>query len=99
MMIRRYGPLLLPLLLLAAPAFAAPAPLPGDGVAGKRLHDAHCTACHDSGVYTRKDHQVRTLDGLKQQLVACSHMANRPLSPRESDDLVKYLNDAYYRFQ
>jgi cytochrome c5 len=40
------------------------AELPGDSADGKRLHDANCTACHDSGIYTRKDRVVRSLDGL-----------------------------------
>jgi hypothetical protein len=74
------------------------AALPGDGTEGKRLHDAYCTGCHDIAIYTRKDHVVRSLDGLKQQLQACSHMANKEFSPTEAQNLLKYLNDRFYRF-
>ena len=51
------------ILFLAVSAHAA---VPGDGAEGKRLHDASCTGCHDTAVYTRKDHHVQSLDGLKQ---------------------------------
>ena len=77
----------------------ANAALPGDGPEGKRVHDAYCTGCHDTSIYTRKDHVVRSLDGLKQQLLACSHMANKELTPAEMQNLIKYLNERFYRFQ
>jgi cytochrome c2 len=84
------------MLLVTASAHAV---LPGDAAEGKRLHDAYCTACHTSSVYARKDRIVKSLDGLKQQLQACSHMANKEFSPTETQDLLKYLNDRFYRFQ
>jgi mono/diheme cytochrome c family protein len=83
------------LLTLSAAAFAAVA---GDSVAGKRLHDTNCTGCHDSSVYTRKDRQVHSLDELKQQLQGCSHMAKKQFSATETQNLIKYLNDQFYRF-
>ena len=84
------------MLFLAASADAA---VPGDGAEGKRLHDANCTACHDTAVYTRKEHRVRSLDGLKQQVENCTHMAQKEFSPTERQDIVKYLNEQFYRFQ
>jgi mono/diheme cytochrome c family protein len=78
---------------------SAQAALPGDSAEGKRLHDANCVGCHDTAVYTRKDHTVRSLDGLKQQFEACSHMAKKEFSPAEAQNIVKYLNDQFYRFQ
>jgi cytochrome c5 len=42
------------LLILLMPSAHA-ATLPGDSAEGKRLDDANCMACHDSGIYTRKD--------------------------------------------
>jgi cytochrome c553 len=85
------------LLLLAIDATAAA--LPGDAVEGKRLHDASCTGCHDSGVYTRKNHTVRSLEGLKQQFESCSHMAKKEFSTAEAQNVVKYLNDKFYHFE
>jgi cytochrome c553 len=86
----------LALMLVATSAGAA---LPGDAAAGKRLHDANCTGCHNTAVYTRKDRSVQSLAGLKQQLMACSHMAKKEFSPTEMQDITKYLNDEFYRFQ
>jgi hypothetical protein len=81
---------------LASDARAA---LPGNSAEGKRLHDANCTGCHDTGFYTRKDRSVRSLDGLKQQLENCSHMAGKQFSVIETQNLIKYLNDTFYQFR
>jgi hypothetical protein len=77
----------------------ARAALPGDSAEGKRLHDANCTGCHDTAVYTRKDHVVRSLDALKKQLDGCSHMAKKEFSAVESQSIIKYLNDRFYRLR
>ena len=82
-------------LFLAASALAA---VPGDGAEGKRLHDANCTGCHDTSVYTRKDRRVRSLEGLKRQVENCTHMAQKDFSLVERQNIVKYLNDEFYRF-
>jgi cytochrome c553 len=42
------------LLILLMPSAHA-SELPGDNTDGKRLHDTNCMACHDTGIYTRKD--------------------------------------------
>ena len=84
------------LILLIPSAYAA---LPGDSVDGKRLHDVNCKGCHDTGIYTRKDRLVRSLDALKQQLNGCSHMARKELSAVETQNIVKYLNDEFYQFR
>ena len=91
-------------LILIAPvilflAVSAHAAVPGDGAEGKRLLDANCTGCHDTAVYSRKDHIVRSMEGLKQQVESCTHMAQKEFSSAERQDIVKYLNDQFYRFQ
>ena len=85
------------LILLMPSAYAAE--LPGDSVDGKRLHDANCMGCHDTGIYTRKDHLIQSLDTLKKQLSGCSHMANKGFSAIETQNLIKYLNDQFYQFR
>ena len=85
------------LFILLVPSVLAA--LPGNSANGKRLYDANCTKCHDSSVFTRKDRRVRSLDALKGQLEACGHAANVNLSAAQKQDLVKYLNDQFYRFQ
>jgi len=88
--------LYLSLLILLVPG--AHAALPGDSASGKRLHDANCTACHDTSIYTRKDHRVRSLDALKRQLEGCTHAATVKFSPTETQNIIKHLNERYYRF-
>lgn len=83
------------LLILATSAQAA---LPGDAAEGRRLHDAHCMECHDTGVYTRKDRKMRSLDAVRGQLQTCSHMAKEALSPVQEQHLLKFLNEQFYRF-
>jgi hypothetical protein len=85
------------LMLLTPSAYAAT--LSGDAASGKSLFDANCTGCHDTSVLTRKDRVVQSLDALKEQLGSCSHMANKEFSDSETKDLLKYLNDQFYRFQ
>ena len=75
------------------------AALPGDSARGKQLHQENCTKCHDSSVYTRKGRRVHSLDALKEQLEACGHAANKKFSSAQKQDLVKYLNDQFYRFK
>ena len=85
------------LILLMPNAYAAV--LPGDSADGKRLHDANCLGCHDTGIYTRKDHLVGSLDALKKQLSRCGHMANKEFSAIETQNIIKYLNDQFYQFR
>ena len=73
--------------------------LPGDSANGQRLYEANCTGCHDTSVLTRNDRVVQSLDALKDQLVGCSHMANADFSASEMQDLLKYLNDQFYKFR
>lgn len=82
--------------LLTATAQAAPA---DDVAAGERLHAANCTGCHDSGVYTRKDRRVASLEALNLQFEACAHMAKKSFTPDEVRNLSRFLNDRYYHFR
>ena len=69
------------LILLMPSAYAAV--LPGDSAEGKRLHDANCMGCHDTGIYTRKDHLVRSLDAGRAALgIASRDPRGRLLSAR-----------------
>jgi hypothetical protein len=85
------------LILLMPSAYAAA--LPGDSADGSFLHDANCLGCHDTGIYTRKDRRIRSLDALKGQLANCSHMATLQFSAIEMQNIIKYLNDQFYHFR
>jgi len=86
------------LMILLMPT-SAYAELPGDSVDGKRLHDANCMGGHDTGIYTRKDRLVQSLDALKKRLGNCSHMAKKEFSAIETQNIIKYLNDQFYQFR
>ena len=92
------GILWVSLLILLMPSVACAAALPGDSADGKRLHDANCMGCHNTGIYTSDDRIVRSLDALKKRLGDCSHMANKEFSANETQNLIKYLNDQFYQF-
>jgi len=80
-------------------AFQAHAAAPGDAAAGKKLHDANCTGCHDSSVYTRKDHQIKSLAALNEKLSTCTHAAQVTLTDEEQQHIVRYLNDQFYKLK
>jgi len=71
----------------------------GDSADGKRLYDANCMGCHDTGIHTRKDRIVQSLDALKKRLGDCSHMAGKEFSATETQNIIKYLNDQFYQFR
>jgi len=75
------------------------ATLPGDAASGKKLHDASCTSCHNDSVYKRKDHKVKSLEGLTEQIRNCEHMTDVTPGKTQVNDMVKYLNETYYKFK
>ncbi len=86
-------------LAIACAALLAHADLPGDSAKGKQLHDAHCTSCHDSSVYMRKDRQIKSLSALGEQLNECTHAAQVTLNDAEQKSVIKYLNERFYKFK
>ena len=75
------------------------ATLPGDAADGKKLHDANCMSCHNDSVYQRKNRQVTSLEGLTQQINSCGHAGNITIGKTQANDLVRYLNETYYKFK
>jgi len=56
----------LSMIMMMPSAYAAS--LPGDSADGKRLYDANCMGCHDTGIHTRKDRIVQSLDALEKRV-------------------------------
>lgn len=75
------------------------AAMPGNAGEGKKVHEANCLSCHNDSVYQRKDRSVRNLDGLNQQINNCGHAVDATLGKTQINDLVKYLNETYYKFK
>lgn len=86
----------LSLLLTATLAHSAELVL-GDAGKGKQLHDRDCVACHDSSVYTRPN-RIKTLSGLEQRVQMCSSMLNKGYTEDDQANIVRFLNDTYYKF-
>ena len=91
----------MPLLLLTLATTSAQADLllPGNTDRGEKLHQGNCTGCHDTGVYTRTNRGIRSIGGLQQRVDMCNTQLKRNLSDAERSDVVKYLNERFYRFQ
>jgi len=86
----------LALLLAAAPALAAD---------GRALHDENCLSCHASltggdpnTLYTRPDHKVTSLDGLRKQVHRCELSLGLTWFDVEVDAVTEYLNRNFYKF-
>ncbi len=95
------GNVVLPLLAGKAHGF-----LLGDADNGEQIHQAQCAACHannfdgdESRIYTRDDRRVKTVEGMMGQVEFCNNQLKTNLADDEINDIVKYLNDKYYKFE
>ncbi|HLD13205.1 MAG TPA: hypothetical protein VJB18_00645 [Burkholderiales bacterium] len=86
-------------MLLAPAGTAVAALLPGDAVNGKQLHNGHCIACHDSRVYSRPNRRIKTVEGLMGQVRMCNQQLKTNLSREQLNDIVRYLNETFYKFR
>ena len=82
----------------AIEAGAETALLPGDAAAGKTLHQARCTACHDDSVYKKNGKAIKSVEGLIGRVQMCSKQTGSGFKPEQVNDVVKYLNEEYYKF-
>lgn len=89
------------LMILTTTCLLAASVLPVAAVAdnGAKLHQEHCTSCHDDSVYTRKDRRVTSLAGLKKQVQRCELSQGLKWFEEDVDDVVNYLNTTYYKFK
>ena len=85
--------LALVVLVSVLPATAADTP------AGKALHDEHCMACHDTGVYSREKKRIVSLDALRKQVTRCEISQGMNVTPEQTESIVQYLNESFYRFE
>lgn len=84
-------------LLIFAITFAAPSEA-ADIDNGNALHSESCTRCHDSAIYTREDRKVTSLPKLGTQVRFCKDNLGVSWFDDEVDDVIGYLNQAYYHF-
>jgi len=73
--------------------------LPGDAANGKKLHNQQCVACHDTSVYTRANRRVRSVEALVGQVQGCVHQTGAKLDRDQVNDVIRYLDEAFYEFK
>jgi len=65
---------------------------------GEEAHKNHCYKCHTDEVYTRENHFVKSIDALSKQVVRCKDSNNIPWFDEDTDAVVQFLNNKYYKF-
>lgn len=85
--------------LFAGATQAETALLPGNAANGKTLHAANCTGCHDASLYTRKNRQVSSVEGLIGRVNGCNKQLGKNFNRDQINDLVLHLNESYYKFK
>ncbi len=77
----------------------------GDSSKGEALHNSKCLACHGAQfkdpaqIYTRTNRRVKSVEGLMKQVMFCNKQTGAGLNDGEINDVIKYLNDKYYKFE
>ena len=65
---------------------------------GEKMHTEHCVKCHDDKVYTRENRLVRSLNALSKQVVRCKDNTGVAWFDEDTDAVVHFLNEKYYKF-
>lgn len=91
--------LLLSAALLLTTLSSHAALLPGDAANGKKLHNQQCVACHDTSVYTRANRRVRSVEALVGQVQGCVRQTGAKLDRDQVNDIIRYLDEAFYEFK
>lgn len=65
---------------------------------GQKLHEENCTQCHGSEVYTRDDRFIKSLEALRKQVKRCEINQDITWFEEDSEAVVKFLNNKYYKF-
>ncbi|MCO6412501.1 MAG: cytochrome c [Thiogranum sp.] len=70
-----------------------------DADRGKVLHDENCMKCHGTEVYTREDRFVGNSEALTAQVKRCNMNVGTEWNDGQIEDVVQYLDRAFYKFQ
>lgn len=65
---------------------------------GETIHNEHCQKCHTDSVYTRDNRFVKSIDALGKQVVRCKDGNDVPWFDEDTDAVVLFLNQKYYKF-
>lgn len=65
---------------------------------GEKMHAEHCLKCHDDKVYMRETRLIRSLDALSKQVVRCKDNTGVAWFDEDTEAVVHFLNEKYYKF-
>ena len=65
---------------------------------GKQAHQDHCYKCHSDDIYTREDRVVKSISALGKQVRRCKDSIGIPWFDEDTDAVVEFLNEKYYKF-
>ena len=65
---------------------------------GEKMHTEHCYKCHTDQVYIRDDRFVKSLSALSKQVVRCKDNTGTPWFDDDTQAVVQFLNQKYYKF-
>lgn len=88
-----------------APAQPSPSGAAANVAAGEAMSERDCVACHrqkygsPGAIYLRADRRVNTFAQLQAQVARCNAELAKQYFPEEEEQLVDYLNHAFYRLQ
>jgi len=83
--------------LLGLPAGSGGQPVP-DLERGRALYQNHCAVCHTSKVHRREPPLPLSVEELRSVVTIWAHEERLPWSRDEIEDVVQYLDRAFYRF-
>ena len=66
--------------------------------AGEQAHQDHCYKCHSDDIYTREDRVVKSISALGKQVRRCKDGIGIPWFNEDTDAVVHFLNEKYYKF-
>ena len=65
---------------------------------GEKMHQDHCLKCHTDEVYKRENRVVKTINALGKQVRICRDSTGTPWFDEDTDAVVHFLNQKYYKF-
>ena len=88
-------------LALVLPVTLAFAPAPAAAAApdAKALYERDCVKCHQSEVFTRPDHFIKSLPALAARVRWCETNTGQHCTDQEIAAVTTYLNDNFYHFR
>lgn len=93
-------------LSIAVLSALAPLSYAADASNGQALYEANCTSCHVKlmggdkyAIHTRPNSIIHSLDSLKKRVKFCESSNGVNWNDAQIEDVVTYLNQAFYKFK